>query len=462
MLDRLGREHEVHACYEASGAGYVLERKIRSWGHACEIVAPSLIPRRPGERRKHDRKDAEELARLYRAGELVAIRVPTEREERVRDLVRCRETFQRQSLQSRHHILKFLARRGLVYREGQNWTVKHFAWLRAIQRDEVLETEDQVVFGEYLAMLEYKLDRRDELDRRIEALALEPSYKEAVGRLCCLKGISTHAAMVLATEIGDFRRFERPGQLMAYVGLVPSRPWIIPASHRGRRGAGLARRDEGRIAELFAQGATQSGASKWHERKENMTLCNVLMTTQSLSAAASPDASPTECSGDLFHGLPGRPMNAGAGRGGATRTRTPGRCRPTPGLSVPTCADLTRQPPPRPAGHVPAPLDDRHSTTPHHPAAGMKTAEQYGHSDPGAAVQLTGERVPRTHRDGADDAGNEGGGRPELDAPDRAGALAVALDGRSGPGVRRRLRRGLGRRARSTEPPTGSRGFVTA
>ncbi len=89
LLDRLGREHEVHACYEASGAGYVLERTIRSWGHECEIVAPSLIPRRPGERRKHDRKDAEELARLYRAGELVTIRVPTEREERVRDLVRC-------------------------------------------------------------------------------------------------------------------------------------------------------------------------------------------------------------------------------------------------------------------------------------------------------------------------------------------------------------------------------------
>lgn len=90
MLGRLAREHEVRACYEASGAGYVLERKIRAWGHECEIVAPSLIPRRPGERRKHDRKDAEELARLYRAGELVTIRVPTEREERVRDLVRCR------------------------------------------------------------------------------------------------------------------------------------------------------------------------------------------------------------------------------------------------------------------------------------------------------------------------------------------------------------------------------------
>ena len=110
LLDRLAREHEVRACYEASGAGYVLERMIRSWGHACEIVAPSLIPRRPGEQRKHDRKDAEALARLYRAGELVTIRVPTEREERVRDLVRCREVFQREALKSRHYILKFLAR----------------------------------------------------------------------------------------------------------------------------------------------------------------------------------------------------------------------------------------------------------------------------------------------------------------------------------------------------------------
>ena len=130
MLDRLARDHEVRACYEASGGGYVLERKIRAWGHACEIVAPSLIPRRPGERRKHARNDAEELARLYRAGELVTIRVPTEREERVRDLVRCRGTFQREILKSRHYILKFLLPRGLVYREDKNWigSLPFFAW----------------------------------------------------------------------------------------------------------------------------------------------------------------------------------------------------------------------------------------------------------------------------------------------------------------------------------------------
>lgn len=251
LLDRLAREHEVRACYEASGAGYVLEREIRSWGYACEIVAPSLIPRRPGERRKHDRKDAEELARLYRAGELVTIRVPTEREERVRDLVRCRETLQRECLRSRHYILKFLARRGLVYREGQNWTGKHFAWLREIQRDGVLEAEDRVAFGEYLALLDYKLGRREELDRQIEALALEPTYKEAAGRLCCLKGISTHAAMVLLTEVGDFRRFERPGQFMAYVGLVPSEH----SSGEARRQGSITKAGNSRVRHVLVQAA---------------------------------------------------------------------------------------------------------------------------------------------------------------------------------------------------------------
>jgi transposase len=186
------------------------------------VVAPSLIPQRPGERRKNDRRDATDLVRLYRAGELVTIRVPTAAEERVRDLVRCRETFQREILKSRHYVLKFLARRGLVYREGKNWTGRHFTWLRSLLGGEDLEAEDRVVYAEYLSLLDYKLQRREELDRRIEEIALEPAWREAVGRLRAFKGIDTHAAMVLVTEIGDYRRFERPGQLMAYLGLVPS------------------------------------------------------------------------------------------------------------------------------------------------------------------------------------------------------------------------------------------------
>ena len=98
FFERWSKRGTIRSCYEASGAGYVLHRAVTEWGHGCEVIAPSLIPTRPGERRKHDRKDATQLARLYRAGELVAVRVPTAADERVRDLVRCRESFQREIL----------------------------------------------------------------------------------------------------------------------------------------------------------------------------------------------------------------------------------------------------------------------------------------------------------------------------------------------------------------------------
>jgi transposase len=234
FFDRLGREGTVCACYEASGAGYVLQRSLAAWGHHCDICAPSLTPTRRGERRKHDRRDAISLAELYRAGQLVLIRIPKEAEERVRDVVRCRETLNREALKSRHYILKFLRRRGLIYREGKHWTRKHFAWLRSLLRDGVMAGEDAVVFGEYLALLEYKLARRDELDRRIEELALEPARRAAVERIRCFRGLDTHAAMVLSTEIVDFRRFVSPRQLMAYLGLVPSEH---SSGERERRGS---------------------------------------------------------------------------------------------------------------------------------------------------------------------------------------------------------------------------------
>jgi transposase len=221
FFERLSREDEVWACYEASGAGYVLQRALTAWGHHCEVVAPSLVPRRAGERRKHDRHDATQLARLYRAGELVVIHVPSEAEERARDLVRCRATFQREILRSRHYLRTLLARRGFVYPK-HNWTQAHFAWIRRLLSEGALEDHDAIVVGEYLALLEYKIDRRDELDRRIEALALEPAYQARVDALCCFRGIDTHSAMVLLTELGDWQRFRRPTQLMAYLGLVPS------------------------------------------------------------------------------------------------------------------------------------------------------------------------------------------------------------------------------------------------
>ena len=220
-IDRIARDGEVHACYEASGAGYVLHRALKEWGYACEVIAPSLIPKRSGAQRKHDKRDAADLARLYRAGELVAVRIPSEADERVRDVVRCRETFQREILKSRHYILKFLARRGFVFREGTNWCTPHLQWLQHLTTDgSPLAPHDRLVYREYHALLMYKLQRRDELDRQIEQLALLPSLAPMVGRLQCFRGISLHSAMVLATEIVDWRRFEHPRQLACYLGLV--------------------------------------------------------------------------------------------------------------------------------------------------------------------------------------------------------------------------------------------------
>jgi len=219
--DRLAAQGELRACYEASGAGYVLYRAMHEWGYACDVIAPSLIPTKPGVQRKYDKYDAAQLARLHRAGELTAVRVPSEAEERVRDVVRCRETLQRETLKSRHYILKFLARRGFIFRDGQHWTPKHMAWLRALAAvSSPLAREDALVFREYLSLLDYKLGRRDELDREIATLAALPAYATAIGWLQCFRGFQLHAAMVLATELVDWRRFERPTQLMAYVGLV--------------------------------------------------------------------------------------------------------------------------------------------------------------------------------------------------------------------------------------------------
>ena len=221
-LDRLSSQGELRSCYEASGAGYVLHRMLREWGYACDVVAPSLIPQRPGHQRKHDRHDATQLAHYYRSGDLTPIRIPTEAEERVRDIVRCREALKRELLKSRHYILKFLARRGFVYRECTHWSRPHLRWLTALARDDSpLTPEDRLVFREYLALFEYKLGRRDALDQEIEQLALRPALVAAVGRLRCFRGVSTHVAMVLATEIGDWRRFASPRELAAYLGFVP-------------------------------------------------------------------------------------------------------------------------------------------------------------------------------------------------------------------------------------------------
>jgi transposase len=235
FLSRLAEQGEIRSCYEASGAGYVLKRAMQRWGFACEVIAPSKIPQRPGQRRKTDRYDATELGRLYRAGELVVVRVPEEVEERVRDVVRCRDRIQKEILQSRHCVLKLLNRRGLVFREAKShWTKVHWKWLHGLLVSKELSPEDQVALSEYLGLLEFKISRRDVLDRWIEEKALEPYYQEQVAALRCFRGIETHGAMVLVSEIGDFNRFGSADQLMSYLGLTPSEH---SSGERHRRGS---------------------------------------------------------------------------------------------------------------------------------------------------------------------------------------------------------------------------------
>jgi transposase len=236
-LDRLARDGAQLRCvYEASGAGYVLQRAIQSWGYHCDICAPSLTPQRPGHQRKHNRYDAKELARYYRNGELVLIAIPTEAEERTRDLVRCRTTFQRTLHRARQYVLKFCTRRGLRYAPAGttacHWTKAHRAWLEARRTDAALGDEDRTILGEYLALMQYAEQRRDALDQQLETMVLAPALAAAVETLAAFRGLEFHAALVLGSEVRDWRRFEKPTQLMAYLGLV-AREHSSETEHRG-------------------------------------------------------------------------------------------------------------------------------------------------------------------------------------------------------------------------------------
>ena len=206
-----------------------------SGGYACDVIAPSLIPTRPGVQRKHDKRDATDLARYDRAGELVVVRIPSEAEDRVRDVVRGREVFQREILTSRHSILTFLARRGFVYREGTNGCTPHRKWRQHLTTDgSAFASDDRMVFREDHALLDYKVQRRAERDRQIEPLALLPHLAPMGQALQCVRGIARQSAMVLATARVDGRRFAHPRQLACELGVVPRDD---SSGNRGRLGS---------------------------------------------------------------------------------------------------------------------------------------------------------------------------------------------------------------------------------
>lgn len=220
----------VLCAYEAGPCGYVLQRQLARAGVACQVVAASLIPRKPGDRIKTDRRDARKLAELLRAGLLTEVRPPSEAEEALRDLCRCREDARADLMRARHRLGKMLLRRDLRYVEGRPWTEQHRSWLWSLKLEHAAERR---ALEDYLLAVEQVSTRLATLDAQLKELAEQEPYRERVGWLRCLRGIDTITAVSVLAELHGFERFAKPRQLMAYLGLVPSESSSGASVHRG-------------------------------------------------------------------------------------------------------------------------------------------------------------------------------------------------------------------------------------
>jgi transposase len=228
-------------CYEAGPCGYGIQRQLVGCGHECVVVAPSLIPRRPGDRIKTDRRDAINLAKLHRAGELTVVWVPDRAHEAIRDLVRARLAAVRSLRQARQQLSGFLLRHGHHYHRPA-WTQLHRRWLAGLRFEQPVH---HIVLEDCIAAVEAATARRDRLEAHIEAALPDWPLAPVVRALQALRGMALVVAVTLIAELGDITRFANPRQLMAYLGLVPSEQSSGGTRHQGRitkAGNGAARR----------------------------------------------------------------------------------------------------------------------------------------------------------------------------------------------------------------------------
>lgn len=222
LVKKLGPKESLRVCYEAGPCGYVLYWQLTKMGVKCEVIAPTLIPVKAGDRVKTDRKDALKLARCYRSGDLTAVWVPDAEHEAVRDVVRAREAAKKDQRKARHRLQKFLLRHDQQRPAGVNaWTAKHRAWLNSLRFDiEALEA----TFSDYLHEVEHATERIIRLEAAIDkAVEQAPADLRAViAGLQALRGVAKTAAVGIAVEVGNFSRFDKARQLMGYSGAVPS------------------------------------------------------------------------------------------------------------------------------------------------------------------------------------------------------------------------------------------------
>ena len=234
--------HRLHIVYEAGPCGFALQRHLAALGYDCEVVAPSRTPRRPGDRIKTDRRDAEMLARLSRAGELTAVRVPDAADEAIRDLVRAREDAVREQRNARHRLKALLLRNGIAYSGRSSWTAAHLRWLAELK---LPHPGQQIAFQEYLHAITESGARIGRLEQALRDALPQWALLPVVTALQALRGVALIAAVTLVAEIQDFQRFASARKFMAYLGLVPSENSSGPRRRQGaitKAGNAAARR----------------------------------------------------------------------------------------------------------------------------------------------------------------------------------------------------------------------------
>jgi transposase len=241
---------EVVACYEAGFCGFELAHRLTDLGVLCYVAAPGMLPRRPSDRVKTDRRDARALAKALRNNDVSPVFIPTKQDEGVRDYLRMVEDVKGELKRAKQRVIHFLYRRGLRYTDGNNWTEKHRRWLKALQLEIAL---DQETLEEYYAHVVGLEDKRRRMNARIEEIAKEDRYVKLVRRLTAFKGIGTLIALSLIVEVCDFRRFITAAQFMAFLGLVPSEH----SSGNKRRLGGITKAGNSHLRKLLIEAAWQ-------------------------------------------------------------------------------------------------------------------------------------------------------------------------------------------------------------
>lgn len=266
-IDKLIRKlqssgNELRFVYEAGPCGYTIYRHLKSKGLHCTVVAPSLIPKKSGDRIKTDKRDAVNLARLFRAGELTSIYVPTEEDEAMRDLVRARADIKKIERTAQQRLMAFLLRHGIHYNGKTRWTKPYINWLAGIKVDHPAQ---QIVLQEYIDTFKECKNRIIRITDQIKLLAAEWSRAPYVEAYQALRGVALISAVTIVSEIGDMSRFKKPKEFMAFLGLVPSEHSSGGTVRRG----GITKTGNVHVRKVLVEGAW---TYRMRARKTNLIL----------------------------------------------------------------------------------------------------------------------------------------------------------------------------------------------